>query len=170
MPVLERCWTPFQVYSWTTVKMGSYYAAVYTGVIHIITIVYAIYVMQGGRSEWFFGPYFELNKEDTYSAGIFTIVFSICFILTTIMLQVGLSKDNRCLFFPWFIGMMLEILLMVAVGLWFIARYYRNLYSVLAAFVLWCFDGLHIYCLLCVISQYQVVKNYQEPQFVILYP
>ncbi|XP_022252633.1 uncharacterized protein LOC106468583 [Limulus polyphemus] len=158
MPVLDRCWTPFQVYSWTTVKMGSYYAAVYTGVLHILTTVYAIYVMQGGRSEWFFGPYFELDKADTYSAGIFTIVFSICFILTTIMLQIGLSKDNRCLFFPWFIGMILEILLMVAVGLWFIARYYRNHLV------------FQIYCLLCVISQYQVVKSYQEPQFVILYP
>ncbi|GIY37023.1 hypothetical protein CEXT_27401, partial [Caerostris extrusa] len=43
-------------------------------------------------------------------------------------------------------------------------------YSFLASFILWCIDGLHIYCLLCVISQYQVLRDLQEPHFVILHP
>lgn len=158
------------VYSWTTVKYGCYYSAMYTAVFHVLFICYAMYVMDGGKSDEFYSPYFELDRSGAQVAGGFTMVFSFIFLLACIMLVFGVKKENRCLFFPWMIGMSFEILLMVAVGLWFIVRYYRNLYSFFAALVLWCFDGLHVYCLLCVISQYQVLKDLQEPRFIILYP
>ncbi|CAN8032541.1 unnamed protein product [Ixodes persulcatus] len=86
------------------------------------------------------------------------------------MLDIGVKRDNRCLFFPWMVSVVIEILLMIAIGLWYIGRYYRNLYSVLAAIILWCIDGIHVYCFMCVVSHYQVVRDLQEPKFQILYP
>ncbi|GFS81288.1 uncharacterized protein NPIL_68501 [Nephila pilipes] len=66
------------------------------------------------------------------------------------------------------IGMSLEIFIMICMGIWFIFRYHNN-YAFLTTFILLCVDGLQIYCLLCVISQYQVLKELQEPHFVILH-
>lgn len=158
------------VYSSTTVKLGCYYAAMYTAVLHVLFIAYALFVMDSGKSDEFFGPYFEFSKPGAVTAGTITIVFSFIFLAVCIMLVYGVKKENRCLFFPWLICMSIEILLMVIMGIWLMYRYYHNSYSFLATFVLWCFDGLHLYCLLCVISQYQVLKELQEPRFIILHP
>lgn len=170
MPVLERCWTPFSLYHWTNLRCGCFYSAMYTAVYHILFIFYAIYAVSGGRTDYFFSPYFELSIRETKDAAISTIFFSLVFLIFTCMLVIGVKKDNRCLFFPWMIFVVIEILLMIAVGLWYIGRYYRNLESVLAAIILWCIDGVHVYCFMCVISHYQIVRDLQEPKFVILYP
>ncbi|XP_054719923.1 uncharacterized protein LOC129229608 [Uloborus diversus] len=170
MAVLDKCWTPFFVYSWTSVKIGCYYAAMYTSVFHILFICYALYVMDGGNSDEFYSPFFELNRSGATYAGSFTIVFSFVFLLAAIMFVYGVKRENRCMFFPWFIGMSLEILLMFGISIWFLFRYYHNPYSFLASFTLWCIDGLHVYCMLCGISHYQVLKELQEPRFIILHP
>ncbi|KFM59122.1 hypothetical protein X975_03206, partial [Stegodyphus mimosarum] len=162
MVVLKKCYTPFMVYSWTTIKLGCYYASLYTGIFHLLFICYALYVIDGGDSDEFYSPYFELNKFGATVAGSLTIVYCFIFLCVCIMLIYGVKKENRCMFFPWMIGMAFEILLMVCIGIWFLFRYYHNPYSLLASFILWCIDGLHLYCLLCVISQYQVLKELQE--------
>ncbi|GIY91239.1 uncharacterized protein CDAR_127131 [Caerostris darwini] len=170
MAVLKKCWTPFMVYSWTSVKLGCYYASLYTAVFHVLFITYSMYTMDGGKSDEFYSPFFELNRYGTIIAGSFTIIFSFLFLLFCAMLIYGVKNENRCMFFPWMISMTIEILAMICMGIWFIFRYYHNTYSFLASFILWCIDGLHIYCLLCVISQYQVLRDLQEPHFVILHP
>lgn len=170
MPVLGRCWTPFTLYSWSSVKLGSYYAAIYTAIIHVLFITYAIYVMGGGDSDEFYSPYFELDVKGTMIAGWFTIIFSALFMGTIILLVYGIKRENRCMFFPWMVGITIEILLVLAFSLWVLATYYRNPYSVLASCIIWCLDGIHVYCLLCVISQYQILQDLQIPHFDILYP
>ncbi|XP_022671530.1 uncharacterized protein LOC111258950 [Varroa jacobsoni] len=170
MPILDRCWNPLMMYHYTNVRFGSYYVAIYTTVVHVLFIFYAIYAMQGGRTDWFFSPYFEYSQKGTVTAASLTVVLCLLFLLFTLLLCKGVKLDNRCLYFPWMIAMSMEVLLMVGVGLWYIVRYYRNLFSVLAAILLWTIDGIHIYCLLVVISQYQIVKNFQEPKFEFLYP
>lgn len=170
MPLLSRCWTPFLLYHWTNLRYGSFYAAMYTAVYHVLFIFYAIYAVTGGRTDYFFSPYFELSMKGIYAAAGCTMGFGVVFLIFTLMLVIGIKRDNRCLFFPWIISVVIEILLMIAVGLWYIGRYYRNLYSVLAAIILWCVDGVHVYCFMCVISHYQVVRDLQEPKFQILYP
>ncbi|GFS95402.1 uncharacterized protein NPIL_598881 [Nephila pilipes] len=170
MAMLNKCWTPFMVYSWTTIKLGCYYAALYTAVFHLLFICYAVYVIDGGKSDEFYSPYFELNQYGAVIAGSLTIVFSFFFLLVCIMLIYGVKNENRCMFFPWMVGMSLEILVMICMGIWFLFRYYHNSYTFLATFILLCVDGLHMYCLLCVISQYQILKELQEPHFVILHP
>lgn len=164
MPVLEKCWTPFLRYSWTNVKYGSYYAATYMVVFHFAFLIYALYVICDGQTT-FFGPYFNQDKIGSQAVSIFTIVFSGCLLLFTAVLAYAVKKANRYLFIPWLIGTVLEIFLIIALGVWFIAQYYSNIYSIFTAIVLWCFDGLHIYCLLCVISQYQVLQDSEEPRF-----
>ncbi|XP_023238859.1 uncharacterized protein LOC111637578 [Centruroides sculpturatus] len=105
MPVLGRCWSPFTLYSWSSVKLGSYYAAIYTAIIHVLFITYAIYVMGGGDSDEFYSPYFELD----YKAS-----------------KLPPFNENRCMFFPWMVGITIEILLVLAFSLWVLATYYRN--------------------------------------------
>ncbi|XP_015909833.1 uncharacterized protein [Parasteatoda tepidariorum] len=170
MAILKKCWVPFMVYSWTSVKIGCFYAALYTGIFHLLFICYSLYVIDGGKSDEFYSPFFELNQSGATVAGSIAIVFSILFLLACSMLIYGVKNENRCMFFPWMIGATFEILLMVCIGIWFLFRYYYNVYSFLASFILWCIDGLHLYCLLCVITQYQILQKLQEPRFVILYP
>lgn len=170
MAILQKCWTPFMIYSWTSLKLGCIYCAMYTTVIHILCICYSIYVINGGNSDEFYSPFFELERHGLTAAVSFSIVFSLIFIVLSALLVIGVRKDNRGLFLPWMFATVFEILLAVCFGLWLLYRYYRNLYSLLAAIIIWTLDGIHVYCLLCVISQYQVIKERQEPSFVILYP
>lgn len=169
MPILQRCWTPFQVFSWTNVKYGSYYTAGYTIVLHVVTLCFGIYFLSSDR-EWIFASDFEVGKLGTYYAGVITTVFSLVFLFVTGILILALKTERRNFFIPWMFAMSLEIFIFLALGLWLISKYYTNLYSVFAAIFLWCLDGLHMYCFLCVLSQYQVLRDVQQPQFVMLHP
>ena len=64
-------------------------------VVHILFIFYAIYAMQGGRTEWFFSPYFEYSQKGTVRAASLTIVLCLIFLAFTYMLCKGIKRDNR---------------------------------------------------------------------------
>ncbi|XP_076319053.1 uncharacterized protein LOC143230000 isoform X3 [Tachypleus tridentatus] len=62
----------------------------------------------------------------TYYAGIITTVFSLVFLFVTGILILALKTERRNFFIPWMFAMSLEIFIFLALGLWFISKYYTN--------------------------------------------
>lgn len=168
MPILERCWTPYITRPWTSVKYGSYYTAVYSTLFHVAGLIFCLYCLGSGDVEHSFGFYEHLGHRGTITLSTSLAIFCICMLAATAFLTCGIRQGRRALFLPWLIMMSIEILGLVALGVSFIATAYSRMYPIVFALILWCFDAFHIYCLLCVISQYQVLRDCQQPRFVIL--
>lgn len=83
------------LYHWTNLRYGSFYSAMYTAVMHILFIFYAIYAVSGGRTDYFFSPYFELTLKGTQVAAGLTIIFALLFLLFTVMLVIGVKRVSE---------------------------------------------------------------------------
>jgi hypothetical protein len=169
MPILQACWSPCWCHN--NVKHGSIAVGVYTIVLCIVSIVYTAWVMNGGQSSDLYSPFFEtdLHKNAVYACGP-TIAFLCMFIIAAILLLRGVRHEVRGFLLPWMYMMGFVILFTVAFGIWFVARYYIDPRSVLAAAMSWVFASINIYCFLCVFSQYQILKEYQSANIMLLYP
>jgi len=169
MPILQACWSPCWCYN--NVKHGCIAVAVYTIVVSIVGFMYSIWIIQGGQSSDLYSPFFETDvRSSAQYAGGAVIAVCFIFIIAALLLWKGASQNLRGLFLPWMFLITFLILFSTAFGIWFIARYYIDPHSILAAIFTWIFTGINIYCLLCVISQYQILKMYQSPNIVVLYP
>ncbi|GAB6021284.1 hypothetical protein CHUAL_003903 [Chamberlinius hualienensis] len=169
MPYLQVCWSPCWCYN--NVKHGCIAVAIYTIMFSIVSIVYTAWIMAGGQSSDLYSPFFETDvRNSAIYAGIVTIIFCVIYIGSALLLWRGAIRNVRGLFLPWIFITIFLVLFGTAFGIWFIARYYIDPRSVIAAVFTWLYTGLNIYCLLCVISQYQILKMYQSPNIVVLYP
>lgn len=169
MPVLQACWSPCWCYN--NVKHGSIAVSIYTIIISIVAIFYCLWIMIGGQSSDLYSPFFETDVRDSaQQAGATVMGFCGLYIISACLLWYGTVRSIRGWFLPWLLITAFLILFSLAFGIWFIARYYIDPRSIIAAIFTWIYTGISTYCLLCVISQYQVLKMYQSPNIVVLYP
>ncbi|XP_050354902.1 uncharacterized protein LOC126776428 [Nymphalis io] len=167
MPVLESCWSPC-IWS-STVKSGTRAVAVYTAAMSIILIIFIAYQMDGGDSTQLWNPLFEADVRGSLQVfGTIFIIILVVFIVSSILMVVGVNIWMRGLMLPWMITMGLIIVFQLLFGLWLIGGYYIYLDATFAAFLDFLWMAYNIYCWLCVLSQYQIILDMQSPNIEIL--
>jgi len=151
--------------------MGSIIIAVYTAVLHILSLMYAVYILTGGRSDTFYSPLFEFSKHGMNWIAGWLIAYSLFFIICgSIGLIYGIRSETRFFYLPWLWCTFIELLFMVGFGIFMVYRYYHYAWATFASLILWSYAAYHSYLYWAVISQYFILKDLQEPTFIILYP
>ncbi|XP_055912131.1 uncharacterized protein LOC129946115 [Eupeodes corollae] len=164
MAILQSCCF------WKTVRKGSYASAIYT-------LIYfgcsSIILLQYLREEqqYLSGKIAKPTGESLLERGdvspttvIFNILFllcSLCLVLASVMVVIGLSKDQRHLLLPWIFFMFADIFIEFS-HLVYLVKLQRLVFEPLVSVVLtldFFIMCLNVYCLLCIISQYQEYKS-----------
>ncbi|EDX09368.1 uncharacterized protein LOC6736936 isoform X1 [Drosophila simulans] len=164
MAILESCCF------WKDVRSGSFACAIYTLVYFgFSTLMFLFYLIEeqdfllGNRAQ----PLGEslLEKGDvTVVTVIFNILLLLCsmlMVLSSVLLILGLQQNKRHLLIPWISFMLVDLLIEVC-HLVHLALSRRVKFDPIVGFIftmdffLLC---LNLYCLLCVISQYQTFRS-----------
>lgn len=171
---LKRCWAPcFTLNQRNSIDLepACIIIAIYTGVLHVLTGFYGIYVLDGGRTDTFYSPIFEFSKSTTNGLSIFILIYSILYIICcSIGLIYGVRSETRFYYIPFLWTTLLELLCMISFGLFMIYRYWHYGWAFFATITLWFYSAYHFYLFWTVVSQYYYLKDLQEPTFIILYP
>ncbi|XP_026761512.2 uncharacterized protein LOC113520384 [Galleria mellonella] len=167
MPLLESCWSPC---IWSSdVKTGSRAVAVYTAAMSVILITFIAYQMDGGDSTQLWNPLFEADvRESLQIFGIIFIIIFVAFIVSSVLMVIGINIWMRGMMLPWMIIMGLIISFQLIFGLWLLGGYYIYLDATFAALIDFVWMAYNIYCWLCVFSQYQIILEMQSPNIEIL--
>ncbi|XP_055376741.1 uncharacterized protein LOC129608960 [Condylostylus longicornis] len=154
---------------WKTVRSGSYACAIYTllyfGMSCLIAssnLIEEKRYLKGETNKPTTETFIE-NGTISPTTVIFNILLLICSssgCLASILLIIGLRKDIRCFLIPWILVLLSDLFLELAHFIFLIVIETMEFKPVLATiftidFFIMC---LNIYCLLCVISQYQEYK------------
>lgn len=133
---------------WKSVRSGSYACAIYT-------LIFYTTVLTAGA----FHVRTVLHSAALLTFSLLMVVLSVACVVTSIVLIIGLCTNNRHLFLPWLVSISLTTLLDV------ILSFYLIMEAVFDPFiaVLFVTDificALNVYCLLCVLSQYQMIQS-----------
>ncbi|KAL7734805.1 hypothetical protein ACLKA6_011087 [Drosophila palustris] len=164
MAILESCCF------WKNVRKGSFACGLYTLIYFgFSTFMFTFYVKD--EKEFLLGkrtqPVGEsiLERGDvTVATVIFNVLFLFCAVLmvcASIMLIVGLRHNKRQLLLPW-IGLMISDLLIECGHLVNLSLSRRVNFDPIVGFIFtidFFIICLNLYCLLCVISQYQAYRR-----------
>ncbi|XP_070554091.1 uncharacterized protein [Ptychodera flava] len=154
MAILKQCCC------WNNVRSGSLASGIYTLIFSLICIAIDLYnvVYYGG---------FDMEEITEYQAKglrvLFYVMLSIYILIASlsIVLIVGVHKDSPSMLLPWIHALILFMLLELACTVYiFVESDLDNTYW-FSLFELVFYIGrtiLNIYCVLCVISQYQELK------------
>lgn len=155
-------------------RQGSHAVAAYCLVMNILSIVFIIYQLCGGESSQFYLPLFEANMGGANKTmlwwGPALILYFVLFVAFTWMMSAGVKRDLRFMMLPWLIYNFAFVLLLLVFGGWLVYTYYSLLYSVMSLILIYLFASLHLYCHVCVHSQYQLIKSNQMPIIEVYYP
>ncbi|KAH8239087.1 hypothetical protein KR032_000499 [Drosophila birchii] len=163
MAILESCCF------WKDVRSGSFACAIYTLVYFgFSTLMFLFYLVE--EQEFLLGrkaqPMGEslLEKGDvTVATVIFNVLFLFCsmlMVLSSILLILGLQQNRRLLLIPWIL-FMLGDLLIECFHLVHLTLSRRVIFDPIVGFIFtmdFFILCLNLYCLLCVISQYQAFR------------
>ncbi|XP_020816972.1 uncharacterized protein LOC110190701 [Drosophila serrata] len=163
MAILESCCF------WKDVRSGSFACAIYTLVYFgFSTLMFLFYLVE--EQEFLLGqraqPMGEslLEKGDvTVATVIFNVLFLFCsmlMVLSSILLILGLQQNRRLLLIPWIL-FMLGDLLIECFHLVHLTLSRRVIFDPIVGFIFtmdFFILCLNLYCLLCVISQYQTFR------------
>ncbi|CAN8032849.1 unnamed protein product, partial [Ixodes persulcatus] len=83
------------------------------------------------------------------------VIFSGFSAIASLVLIIGLCTDNRLLLLPWIACVSITTILDVALSFYFLADALSDLVTIIFCIVDYTICALNIYCLLCVVSQYQ---------------
>ncbi|XP_030570536.1 uncharacterized protein LOC115769737 [Drosophila novamexicana] len=169
MAILESCCF------WRSVRKGSFACAFYTLLYFgLSTFMFTFYLKEeqafllGQRNQ----PLGEsiLEKGDvTVVTVIFNVLFLFCsmlMVVASLLLIVGLRNNKRQLLLPW-IGLMLCDLLIEVAHLVHLTLSRRVIFDPIVGFIFtidFFILCLNLYCLLCVISQYQAYRMQHAEQ------
>jgi hypothetical protein len=152
-------------------ELGSIFIAIYTAVLHFTFFFYGIYVLDGGRTDTFYSPLFEFGKSGMNWIASCLIIYSLFFIICcSVGLIYGIRSETRFYYLPWLWCTVLEILFAVTFAIFMVYRYWHYAWATFAALILWSYSAYHSYLFWAVRSQYYILKELQEPTFIILYP
>ncbi|CAH0731999.1 unnamed protein product, partial [Brenthis ino] len=167
MTILESCWSPC-IWS-SNVKTGSKAVAAYTVAMSIVLITFIAYQMNGGDSTQLWNPLFEADVRGSLQVfGIIFIVILGTFVISSVLMVIGINIWMRGLMLPWLITMGIIILFQFIFSLWLLGGYYIYLDATFAAMLNFLWMGYNIYCWLCVLSQYIIILEMQSPNIEIL--
>ncbi|XP_052845872.1 uncharacterized protein LOC128258333 isoform X4 [Drosophila gunungcola] len=164
MAILESCCF------WKDVRSGSFACAIYTLVYFgFSTLMFLFYLL--GEQEFLLGNRAHPTGESLLEKGdvtVVTVIFnvlllfcSMLMVLSSVLLILGLQQSKRQLMLPW-ICFMLGDMLIECFHLVYLALSRRVNFDPIVGFIftmdffLLC---LNLYCLLCVISQYQTFRS-----------
>jgi len=168
MVFIRTFWTP--CYYYDDIRTATTTIAFYTAMSSLIAIAYTSYVMRGGESSNYYMPYFETDiRFSTQVAGGLAIVFFLAFILFSFTMYRGIAIENRGFMLPWIGWILIVIGYQFYYGISVLFMYYIYLESVMITLVSWIWMSYNIYCLICVYSQYQVIRDKQQPHLIYEY-
>ncbi|XP_037567693.1 uncharacterized protein LOC119448501 [Dermacentor silvarum] len=130
---------------WLSVRKGSFACGVYT------LILYTMLVATGGShvSSVFHSPVgFSLIL-------LLLSFFGLCVIFSVVLL-LALIIDNRLLLLPWLTFVPMTTALDVALSLYFIKDLKFDAFVIVMYIVDYTLCSINVYCILCVLSQYQM--------------
>ncbi|XP_060657364.1 uncharacterized protein LOC132792134 [Drosophila nasuta] len=164
MAILESCCF------WKNVRKGSFACGFYTLIYFgLSTLMFTFYVRE--EQEFLLGKRTQPVGESILERGdvtVVTVIFNVLFlfcsvlmVLSSILLIVGLRHNKRQLLLPW-IGLMLCDLLIECAHLVHLTLSRRVNFDPIVGFIFtidFFILCLNLYCLLCVISQYQAYRR-----------
>ncbi|XP_037506739.1 uncharacterized protein LOC119382903 [Rhipicephalus sanguineus] len=130
---------------WLSVRKGSFACGIYT------LIFYTMLVATGGShvSSMFHSPV-------GFSLILVLLSFSGLCVVVSVVLLLALVFDNRLLLLPWLTIVPLTTMLDVALSLYFIKDLRVNAFVIVMYIVDYTLCSINVYCILCVLSQYQM--------------
>ncbi|BFF98096.1 uncharacterized protein DMAD_06351 [Drosophila madeirensis] len=163
MAILESCCF------WKNVRMGSFACAIYTLVYFgFSTLMFLFYVRE--EQEFLLGQRSEPAGESILEKGdvtVVTVIFNVLFLFCSVLMVLssglmilGLRRNKRQLLLPW-ICFMLADLLIECSHLIHLTLSRRVIFDPIVGFIFtidFFILCLNLYCLLCVISQYQAYR------------
>lgn len=172
---LVKCWAPCFTLSKDSripLERGSILIALYTAILHVLTLFYGIAILSNSvRTDTFFSPFFEFTRNATVGLAIVLIIYSLFFIVCcSIGLVHGVRSETRFFYLPWLFCSVIELVLMISFGIFMMYRYWHYGWASFAALTLWFYSAYHFYLLWAVVSLYHYLQELQEPTFIILYP
>lgn len=172
--LLTKCWAPcFTLNKANEINLerGSILIALYTAVLHILSLFYGIALLNNSvRTDTFFSPVFELSKSSTRMVAIFLILYSLAFVICcSFGLIFGVRNETRFFYLPWMYCTAVELLFATSFGIFMVYRYWHYAWATFSALILWFYSGYHAYLFWTVVSLYCYLKELQEPTFIILY-
>ncbi|XP_032309864.1 uncharacterized protein LOC6506639 isoform X4 [Drosophila ananassae] len=166
MAILESCCF------WKDVRSGSFACAIYTLVYFgFSTLMFLFYLRE--EQEFLLGQRPQPMGESLLEKGdvtIVTVIFNVLFlfcsmlmVLASVLLIVGLQQNKRQFLIPW-ICFMLGDLLIECFHLLHLTLSRRVIFDPIVGFIFtmdFFILCLNLYCLLCVISQYQEYRRHR---------
>ncbi|XP_077516611.1 uncharacterized protein LOC144127493 [Amblyomma americanum] len=129
---------------WLSLRKGSFACGVYT------LIFYTMLVATGG-SHLSSVPHSPVG----FSLVLLLLTLSGLCVVFSVVLLLGLVFDNRLLLLPWLTFVSMTTLLDVALSLYFIRDFKLDSFVVVMYIIDYTLCSINIYCILCVLSQYQ---------------
>ncbi|XP_064483227.1 uncharacterized protein LOC135396116 [Ornithodoros turicata] len=142
MAILKRCCC------WRSVRKGSFASGIFTMCFysfHVCTCILQFTFMDDviGRD------------SPTFVFVLLLMLFSGLSVLASLVMLIGLCIDNRYLLLPWVVCVGFTTLLDVLLSFCILADALNDLVTIVFFVADYIVCALNIYCLLCVISQYQ---------------
>ncbi|XP_023236145.1 uncharacterized protein LOC111635417 [Centruroides sculpturatus] len=145
-------------------KRGSYCCGIYTLTASVIIIVgSAVYLaMEPFKSH----EYYLVEGEAVYDvmriSSIIHLSMAILLFLISLLLLVGVKKDNRFLLIPWMVWIIFVLVMHVIYVIFAIIAAIRNPMQLIQAFFFLLSFCLNLYCFRCVYSQYKLLQEEEE--------
>ncbi|XP_054929629.2 uncharacterized protein [Dermacentor andersoni] len=130
---------------WLSVRKGSFACGVYT------LILYTMLVATGGSHV---GS--VLYSPVGFSLILLLLSFSGLCVVFSVLLLLALIIDNRLLLIPWLTFVPMTTALDIALSLYFIKDLKVNAFVIIMYIVDYTLSSINVYCILCVLSQYQM--------------
>ncbi|KAG8183963.1 hypothetical protein JTE90_005193 [Oedothorax gibbosus] len=96
-----------------------------------------------------------LESKVLFALGLLALCVSGMCVMSSALLLVGLCADNRTFLLPWLVCVSMATLLDVFLCFYFMAEDNGDQFHLVLFFIDFLISALNIYCVLCVISQYQ---------------
>ncbi|XP_054715073.1 uncharacterized protein LOC129224613 [Uloborus diversus] len=138
MPLMKTCCC------WKSVRDGSFACGIYT------MIFYTLVVTLGS---FHLSPAIE-NKV-LFAFGLVALCLSGMCVMSSALLLVGLCADNRSFLVPWLVSVSMTTLLDIFLSFYFIVEDIHDPLLCVLFVTDFLICALNVYCLLCVLSQYQ---------------